>query len=418
MKLLFVINTLGQGGAEKALLTFFRVQELAGCQIDLRVMLEQGELVRDLPGNVRLLNRRYSPESVLTRKGRKMLRKTVLMDFLCRGSFLRNLPYITCRFLEMRKAGKIRKDKLLWKIISDAAPRTEETYDLAVAWIEGASTYYVADHVKARRKAAFIHVDYGMAGYTPALDHGCYEKIDQIFCVSDEVRRSFLKMYPQFQAKTELFRNWIDVQDIRRKAAEAEGFADGFQGVRILTVCRLVSQKRLDVSVEAMRLLKERAEKDWQKKPLGTPLDTAGRNGIRWYVLGEGEDRKNLEKQIQEAGLTDDFLLAGVRKNPYPYFREADLYVHCTGFEGRSLAVEEAQILGKPVIVSDTSGNREQVEDGVDGLVVPLKAEAIADAVERLLVSPGFAEKLGKKAEKKDFRGGDPARLLQPDSIG
>lgn len=398
MKLLIAINTLGAGGAERALINFLRQPELAGCSIDLRVMLEQGELIQELPDTVRLVNRHYYSQSVLTGRGRRKLLQTVLKDSLHRGSLLRNLPYMTRRLSEMRRAGKVRADKLLWKVVSDASPLPETPYDLAVAWLEGASTYYVADHVRAHRKIALVHVDYGMAGYTPALDHGCYEKIDQIFCVSGEVRRSFLQIYPEYAGKTGVFHNILDIQEIRQRAQESEGFTDGFEGTRILTVCRLVQQKQLDVSIEAMRLLKERH---------------AGNRRIRWYVLGEGEDRAKLEKQIREAGLSGDFLLPGVKKNPYPYFREADIYVHCTGYEGRSLAIEEAQILGKPVIVSDVSGNREQVDAGVDGLVVPLEAGKIADAVERLLASPEYARQLGVNASKKDFRGGDLAELLE-----
>ncbi|MDD6789488.1 MAG: glycosyltransferase [Lachnospira sp.] len=398
MKLLIAINTLGVGGAERALINFLRLPELADCSIDLRVMLEQGELIQELPDTVRLVNTHCSPQSVLTRCGRGRLLMTVLKDFLRRGSLLRNLPYMTRRITEMRRTGKVRIDKLLWKMVSDASPLPETSYDLAIAWLEGASTYYVADHVRAHRKIALVHVDYGMAGYTPALDHGCYEKIDQIFCVSGEVRRSFLRIYPEYADKTCVFHNIVDVTGIRRNALKPEGFTDGFKGTRILTVCRLMRQKQLAVSIEAMRLLKERH---------------AGNRRIRWYVLGEGEDRTKLEKQIRDAGLSEDFLLPGVKKNPYPYFREADIYVHCTGYEGSSLAIEEAQILGKPIIVSDVSGNREQVDAGVDGLVVPLEAGKIADAVERLLASPEYARLLGENASKKDFRGGDLAELLK-----
>ncbi len=397
MKLLFVTNTLGKGGAEKALLNFLKLPELSGYTIDLRVMLEQGEMIQELPDTVRLMNRYFSPQSVLTRRGRARLIRTILKDFLRRGSFLRNLPYMIRRFLEMLRSGEVRKDKLLWKMVSDASPVPETFYDLAIAWLEGASTYYVADHVRAHRKIALVHVEYGMAGYTPELDHSCYDRIDRIFCVSGEVRRSFLQVYPGYADKTGVFHNILDVQEIRRQSREPEGFTDGFRGTRILTVCRLVRQKRLDMSIEAMRLLKERY---------------AGNRQIRWYVLGEGENRKDLEKQIRKEGLSEDFILPGEKENPFPYFREADIYVHCTGFEGKSLAVAEAQILGKPVIVSDVSGNREQVENGVDGLVVPLESRDIADAVERLIASPGYARQLGENASKKDFKGGKSSELL------
>lgn len=101
--------------------------------------------------------------------------------------------------------GKIMPDKILWRVISDGSEQFDETFDLAVAYLEGASTYYVADHVKARRKAAFVHIDYESSGYTPLMDKDCYRHMDRIFMVSDEVKKHFIKYYPQYQTKWRYF---------------------------------------------------------------------------------------------------------------------------------------------------------------------------------------------------------------------
>lgn len=86
----------------------------------------------------------------------------------------------------------------------------------------------------------------------------------------------------------------------------------------------------------------------------------------RWYVLGEGELREKLQSQINRLGLQNDFVLLGAKTNPYPYYRQCDLYVHATRFEGKSIAIQEAQTLGCTILVSDSSGNREQVIQGED----------------------------------------------------
>ena len=101
--------------------------------------------------------------------------------------------------------------------------------------------------------------------------------------------------------------------------------------------------------------------------------------------------------------LEKDFLLPDVTDNPYPCFRQADLYVHCSRFEGRSIAIQEAQTLGKCVIVSDCSGNREQVTHGVDGLLTELSPEAIADAIELALTDEVLRTRLGRAAAQKRF---------------
>ena len=180
-KLLFVINTMGCAGAEFALLELFRHLDSPEYEVSLYVMVNQGELARELPPYVRLLNRRYQYDSVLTPKGRRKLMAQVLRAMVTRGTVFRLLPYLWRNFWRMLRKGEVRLDKLLWRVLADGGERMEETYDLAVAFHEGGSTYYVADHVRARKKASFLHIDYEKGGYSPMLDGDCYQKIDQIF---------------------------------------------------------------------------------------------------------------------------------------------------------------------------------------------------------------------------------------------
>ena len=100
----------------------------------------------------------------------------------------------------MRKKGKIMPDKLLWRLLSDGAPKIQEDYDLAVAYLEGGATYYTAEHIKAKKKAAFVHIDYEKAGYTRELDLDCYEKFDRIFTVSDEVLKELKMIMKEYMA--------------------------------------------------------------------------------------------------------------------------------------------------------------------------------------------------------------------------
>ena len=90
-------------------------------------------------------------------------------------------------------------------------------------------------------------------------------------------------------------------------------------------------------------------------------------------------------------------------ENPFPYYAQADLYVHATRFEGKSIAIQEAQTLGCAVVASDCSGNRQQVEDGVDGVLCPLTPEGVAGAVERLLADREARERIGRTAREKRF---------------
>ncbi len=383
-RILFVINTLGHAGAEMSLLETLICLNPKEYEISLYVLMGQGEMVKELPAYVRLLNRHYDACPVLGREGRRYLQKNTIRALLSRGTGIRLFPYMLKNFLIMLKGNRILPEKLLWRALSDGGERYDTYYDLAVAFLEGGSAYYVADHVNAKKKAAFVHVDYGKAGYTRYLDKSCYLQYDRIFAVSDEVRESFLKSYPECEEKTEVFHNILNPERIKKKAGETGGFCDHYEGMRILSVGRLTKQKAFEVSAKAMKLLKDSGE------------------DVRWYVLGEGDQRKVLEEEIEKLELTEDFLLLGAVENPYPYMAQADIYVHASLYEGKSIAVQEAQILGKPILVSDCSGNREQVVAGVDGLMCELTPEGVSRGVKILLHDSDLRSTLGDAAGQKN----------------
>ena len=390
-RILFVVNTLGRAGAETALLELLRRLEQYGHQVFLYVIMEQGEMVGQMPSYVRLLNPKFSGESVLTSKGKRIMMTTVCRAFFRNGDFGGKVRYFLKRYFETQKSGRAQMDKALWRVLSDGAMRFDETFDLAVAYIEGASAYYVADHVKADRKCAFIHIDYENAGYTKEMDQNCWASFDRIFAVSEEAKGHFLAVYPEYAKKVGVFPNLLDQDRILSRAAAGGGIEDSFDGFRLLTVGRLTAQKAYDIAIEAMKLIKEAGYR------------------ARWYVLGEGDQRRKLEKKIAALGLGEDFLLLGAAENPYPYYKQADLYIHATRFEGKSIAIQEAKILGCAVIASDCNGNREQIEDGIDGILCELTPRAVADAVCGLLDDEEKRKALGKEAAKR--QGGQSGQL-------
>ena len=384
-KILFVINTLGHAGAETALLELLRHIDSGQYQIDLFVLMGQGEMVRLLPEYVKLLNQSYDNCSVLSDEGKKHLKKHVVRTLLVRGTIFRMMPYLCRQLLGMLRRRRIQADKLLWRAMAAGAQHFSEHYDLAVAYLEGGAAYYVTDYVRADKKVSFIHVDYVQAGYNRSLDRDCYVKMDRIFAVSDEVKDSFLSVYPECEDKTEVFHNLLDQERIREQAKQPGGFEDNFDGYRILTVGRLTAQKNFQVSVEAMGLLKDSGIK------------------ARWYILGEGEKRGELETRIRELGLEQDFLLPGAVENPYPYMAQADLYVHATRFEGKSIAIQEAQTLGCAIIASDCSGNREQIVPEVDGILCEMSPDGIYRCVRELLCDEEKRRSFGQTAAAKEL---------------
>ena len=393
-KVLFVTNTLGVGGAERALLELLNNLDREMYDIDLCLLLGRGELMNQVPDGVRLLNPKVNTGSVLDHPGRWALVGMVIACFFRNGRWAAKLASVLRALPPMLRRRRIQLDKLLWRVVSDGAVRMDTYYDTAVAWQEGGAAYFVSDYVQAGKKLAVVHIDYELSGYTRAQDRNCWAGFQEIFVVSEEIRSPFLQIHPECRDKVRVLPNLVNQKKIRCLAQEPGGFSDDWAGLRILSVGRLTYQKAFDVAIEAMKLLKD-----------------AGYN-VRWYVLGEGERRWALEKKIAALGLEEDFILLGTVSNPFPYYVQADVYVHATRFEGWSIAVQEAQTLGCAIVVADTSGNRRQVVHDQDGLLCDLSREDIARTIGELLGNEDRRKRLGEAAKNKKTATWETVKVL------
>ena len=395
-KVLFVMNTMGRAGAERALIELMKAIDTDNADIYLYVIIPRGELFDELPEKVRILNKSYDNRSVLSRGGSLFILRE-LVRYVFKPRCFTRLVRRMCAVLFSRSdvSRRVRLEKTIRRLFADGAPGMDMEFDLATAYLEGPATWYVAEKVNAKKKAAFLHIDYRKAGYDRTMDNGCYEKIDRIFAVSENVKEGFLSVYPEYESKTELFMNIINTDRINALAAQ-EGFTDGFDGVRLLTVGRLHYQKGYDIAVETARLLKD-----------------AGKR-FKWCVIGEGAEEKKLRALIKEKGVEDEFVLMGAKSNPYPYFRQSDIYVCTSRFEGKSIVIEEAQTLGLPIVSAQTTGIREQVNDGEDGIIVPGEPDELSRAISRLIDDEELRVRLGHAASLKiQTSTGEAKRFVQ-----
>lgn len=382
-KILFVINTLGTAGAEKALIELLTQLDKKGFDISLFVLMNQGDLINDIPKNVKILNTHFDLCPIHGPVGKKHLMRHTLLKLLKRGAGIKYFGYIIRELAEMKKQQRVLLDKLMWQPMAYSAKRFSEEYDLAVAYTEGGSSYYVSQYVKAVKKVCFIHTAYTDAGYRKSLDNNAYAGFDKIFGVSDEVKEEFIKIYPELSDKMDVFHNLIGMDKVIEKAETGKGFSDDYEGIRIVTIGRLNKQKALEVSIAAAARLKE--------------------NGIafRWYVFGEGDERKFLESEIERLSVKEEFLLCGNVENPYPYIKQCDIYAHASKYEGKSIAIQEAQILGKPIVTTDCNGNREQIENEYDGLLCEFDSDVVADNIMKLINDKEKAKLYGERSFAK-----------------
>lgn len=374
-KILFVTNTMGRAGAEKCLQALLELLDPSQYDLSVYSIINRGELYSDMPAYVHILNKNPCTKSVLDRAGLAAIGRQILWSLLKKCSFITYIPYFLRVLFHQIRVKRLDFSKLFWMLLARNAQRFNEEYDLAVAFIEGAATYYVANYVKARKKATYVHIDYLAAGYSPKLDRKYYDKFDRVFCVSDTVRKVFLTAYPEYGEKTFFFHNMVPRERILRLSKEGEGFTDGFDGLRILTVGRLHYQKAYDLAIPALAELRRRG------------------HNVRWYVIGEGAEEDNLRALIRQNGVEDSFILLGTTPNPYPFIAGCDIYSQASRFEGWCIALAESLVLARPVLASRCAGNEEQVTDGETGVLIDLSTENIVEGMEKLITSPELREK-------------------------
>ena len=124
---------------------------------------------------------------------------------------------------------------------------------------------------------------------------------------------------------------------------------------------------------------------------------------VKWYLIGYGGDEPLIRRKIAEAGMQDRVIILGKKGNPYPYMRACDLYVQPSRYEGKAVTVREAQLLGKPVVITDYATSGSQLEDGVDGVIVPMDNAGCAAGIAALLRDPVRMRALSENCAKRDY---------------
>ena len=353
-KILFVMHTLGFGGAERALVNLLCELPRDRFEVDVLLFQRTGALMAQLPSWVRVLE---TPEVL----------KCLYGSFKKAGRYA--LPKLMGKGLAML-ARRTRKAQAGWRwthVYGKLIPKLHGHYDAAVAFSGSEIQYFVADCVDADKKIVFVHNDYRTAKYSAEFDEASFGKMDAIVSISRRCVETLEEVFPQYRARMLYLENITSSKVIKTRAGEFEPPEFTDVQVNILSVGRLWPQKGFDMAIDAAALLKKEGV------------------SFRWFVLGEGDLRQPLQQQIDALGLTEDFFLLGARENPYPYMRRCDVLVQSSRYEGKSVVLDEAKMLCTPIVATAYPTVADQVADGREGLVVPMSAEGIAEGVRRML---------------------------------
>ncbi len=249
-------------------------------------------------------------------------------------------------------------------------------YDIEIAFLEGPITRLFSVKNKNTRKIAWIHNDiskvYGKgfkAKLKMAIDKKIYEKYRTLIFVSKDNRDKFVEKYKDIRDRNlqplqkRVIYNYINPNKVLKEAEEElEDIFDN-QVINFLTVARLVEQKAIDRVIKVHKRLIDEGYKH------------------KFYVIGDGPEKENLEKMIKENNVRETFILLGKKENPYPYIKNADIFCLLSEFEGYGMVLEEAKILSKPIIITDTAArealvgysNSKIAENTEEGIYVKLK---------------------------------------------
>lgn len=194
-----------------------------------------------------------------------------------------------------------------------------------------------------------------------------------------------METFPNYAHKIKVIFDINNADFIAEMADLEKGYDDDFDGLRILTIGRLANQKGYDIALNACMKLKERGIK------------------FKWYALGKGPLQEEIEKFIKEKSLSEHFMLLGVKSNPYPYIKNADIYVQTSMFEGFGLAIAEARMLNVPVVTTRFDAVYSQMIDGKNGIVVDMNADAVYNGILLLINDNELRENIRKylQSEKK-----------------
>lgn len=382
-KVLIVSHSLNVGGAERSLIGLLWAMNNPLIKIDLFLFRHEGELMKLIPPYVNLLSE-IPAYTALARPIKNVLREGHLLLSIGRMvGKAKALRYVNRHSLKENAVGLEYSHKYTYRILPEIQANIE--YDTVISFL---TPHYIASHkVRAKRKICWIHTDYMQVAVNQQSELRMWDAYDYIIAVSEAVKKSFLMIYPQLTNKVAVIENVLPRQLVLAQAngydALTEMIDDG--SIKILSIGRFSYPKNFDNVPDICKRLRNKG------------MD------VTWYLLGYGPDDNLIREKIKEAKMEKHVVILGKKENPYPYIRTCDVYVQPSRYEGKSVAVREAQMLGKPVVITNYPTSKSQILDNVDGLIVPLDNESCAEGIISLIANKAKMDYLSKNCLRSDY---------------
>ena len=389
-KKIFIFNYFMYiGGAERALLGLLNAIDYTKYDVDLFLTMHVGEFMTLIPKEVNLLpeDSRYAGYACPLRK--VLFSKNFMIGLARLKAKRKYRTYIKNKGVNESASSFQYVVKEMMPYLPEINPQQE--YDLAISFI--APHNIVAEKVKAKKKICWIHTDYSAVDINTEMELPVWSKFDHIISISNDVTITFLKTFPSLENKIVLMENILSPPFVRRCAEEFDANAEmpkSDNTINLLSIGRYCYQKNLEnVPDICSRIISK--------------LATNSQLSIKWYIMGYGGDEALIRQKIAEAGMEDHVILLGKKSNPYPYIKACDIYVQPSRYEGKSVTVREAQMLCKPVVVTNYPTASSQIKDGIDGKIVPMDNEGCAQGLAEFILNTELQDLITEYLKTHDY---------------
>lgn len=369
-RIIILMHYMELGGAEMSLIGLLGALNPERVTVDLFVYSHQGPLMKFIPDYVNLL-----PEvpsyAVIERPMSEALRRGLLG--VVTGRLLAKL---NCRRFRRHYPAK-GDDAAIMQYVGDYVtpwlPRInpDVEYDLCISYL---TPHNIGrDKVRAKKRLAWIHTDYSTVDIDVVRELPVWGAYDHIASISHDVTSSFLNAFPSLSDRIIEIENILSADFVHSRAERSVELPGT---VRLLSIGRYCTAKNYDNVPDICRRLRLQG------------VDA------KWYIIGFGGSEELIRQRIAEAGMEEHVILLGKKDNPYPYIKACDIYVQPSRYEGKSITVREAQILCKPVAVTNYPTASSQIKNGVDGVIVPLDNEGCARGLADFIADTALQQRI------------------------
>ncbi len=378
--ILIISHAMEIGGAERALLGLLYSIDYTKYKVDLFLCRHDGELLKEIPKDVNLLDTNQSRYLAIPMK---LLLKEKAFKMLYGRLKAKILSKNTVKKLGLKPENQVAltySHKYTYQYMDFINLNKE--YDLAISFLT--PHYICINKCNAKKKIAWIHTDYSTIDIDVKTELDMWNKFDYIASISDQCTKAFLEKFPTLEDKIIRIDNIVTKEMLEKQSNEnIDEMKDDC--IKLLSVGRFSYAKNFDNVPEiCSEILKSETN-------------------VKWYIIGFGGDEQLIKDKIKEYNMQEHVIILGKRSNPYPYIKACDIYVQPSRYEGKAVTVREAQILHKPVIITKFPTSSSQLVDGVDGVVVPMDNKECAKGIIDFINNKGLQSNIINNLKNKDY---------------